>query len=256
MYVRSFVLAALALSLGCGASSSTEDGGTDTPDMLPASQCQAIAPTCTDEQIQDLDLFKAPSPATRMVTNTADGTGFSSSVDAVGGGHAPTESYVYAKFTPTGLVKVDLGDEAAFASTAWDIAFRRFVVRLNSGVSGPSCVTGARTPVADYSTISSVPAGLQLASETYYSSTCALVTDDSGLGSPGTLLATFWTYQGCVRMTNSVYVIQTADGKKLKLTVDRYYDGAVQAACDTSGMMSADQGAAAAHIGLRWAYLP
>ncbi|MEO6953000.1 MAG: HmuY family protein [Polyangia bacterium] len=257
MRLRSLALLVFVLSpLGCGGDDGgTDDGGT-TADMSEAQLCAAVAPTCTDEQIQDLPLYKSASPATRTVTNTMDGTDFDSEIDAEGGGLSPTESFVYAKFTPTGLQKVDIGDEDAFASTDWDIAFRRFVVRLNSGVSGPSCVKGGRAAVGDYSTVTTVPQGLSLGAESYYSSTCQAVTDNSGLGSPGTLLATYWTYKACVAMTNNVYVIQTADGKSLKLTVEHYYTKDVQTACDTTGMMSSAQETAAAHLGVRWAYLP
>lgn len=259
MHARSLVIALVPFVLpvfGCGGGDSgTDDGGTGV-DMAEAQQCPAVAPACTDEQIQDLPLYKTAAPATRTVTTTMDGTDFVSEINAQGGGLSPTEAYVYAKFTPTGLQKVDLGDEEAFASSAWDIAFRRFVIRLNSGVSGPSCVQGGRTAVGDYSTIAAVPAGIVLGPESYYSSACQAVSDNSGLGSPGTLLSTFWTYKGCVSMTNSVYVIHTADGKDLKLTVEHYYTEDVQTACDTTGTMSASQEAAAGHIGVRWAYLP
>ena len=47
---------------------------------------------------------------------------------------------MYAKFTANGLVKLDtLSDMTALDSMDWDIAFRRYVVRINSGFSGPSC---------------------------------------------------------------------------------------------------------------------
>src|SRR5688572_15324551 len=168
------------------------DGNTPVADMsMPVGRCpMPVAPTCTDAQILDLPLFKPAS--TRAITNSPEGAGFASEIDATGGaggGIEPKESFVYARFTASGLERVDLGDEAAFNSTGWDIAFRRYVIRLNSGVSGPSCVDGARTAAnTDYDTLTAEPAGLEYRTEAYYTSSCSLVPDGSGLGAPGTAL--------------------------------------------------------------------
>src|SRR5690606_21099415 len=100
-------------------------------------------PSCVDESFLELNLFSTTSPA--AITNTAEDAGWQTHVDATGGGFSPSQSYVYARFTDEGLVNVEVSDETAFDSMEWDIAFRRFIVRLNSGPSGPSCVSAART---------------------------------------------------------------------------------------------------------------
>lgn len=51
----------------------------------------------------------------------------------------PDNKYTYYSF---GKGVVDLTDEEAATSTAWDIAFKRYYVKLNGGVSGPKGVMG------------------------------------------------------------------------------------------------------------------
>ncbi len=211
-------------------------------------------PPCTDQSFLDLNLFTDPSDGT--IDNTPDGDGWSSHVDATGGGFSPSESYVYARFTEDGLVRVDLSDEAAFDSMDWDVAFRRFVIRLNSGPSGPSCVSAARTgPTTDYDALDAPPDGVEYRTEQYYTGSCELVPDGSGLGSPGTALQSFWEYPGCVKMTGNVYVLELANGRRLKLTVTAYYDPAVQETCDTTGSVDPGSDTGSGNIRIRWAFL-
>jgi hypothetical protein len=250
--LRSLVVLPVVTLVACHSSA----GG--MPDMATAARCtMPTAPTCTDQQIQDLTLFKTVS--TRSVTNTPDGAGFATEIDATGGagsGITPKESYVYAKFTDTGLMTVPVSDEAAFNSMDWDIAFRRFIIRLNSGVSGPSCVDAARTaPSTDYGTLATVPANLDYRTEAYYTAGCTIVPDGSGLGSPGTALQSFWMYPGCLQMTGNVFVIRLADGRDVKLVVTHYYEQMAQDDCNTNSMITVAEQSQAAHVGVRWAYL-
>ncbi len=275
---RSWAWLSFLLVAGCGGSSmATPDagstdagsidaeladaGGTDAgpPDAGPAATPVCTDPTpatCTDQSILDLNLFTDPNPAT--IDNTPDGSGFMTHVDATGGGFDPTLSFVYAKFTDAGLVRVDVGDEAALDSMDWDIAFRRFLIRLNSGPSGPSCVGGApMMSGTDYDSLDAPPDGTSYRAESYYDMSCTLVPDFSGLGSPGTVLDGFWEYPtSCVKMTGEVYVLQLANGRLVKLTVTSYYDPAVQNTCDTTGTIDMGSPTGSGNIRLRWAYLP
>jgi hypothetical protein len=218
---------------------------------LPAGCIHEVQ--CTDESVQQLDLFAAVSDGAVMNAE-AEGV-FTTTVDATGGGLSPTESFVYARFTGAGLEKVAIGDEEALGSTDWDIAFRRFLIRLNSGASGPSCVIAAAAPAGtDFATLSAAPAGLSFAAEAYVTDSCEIVPDDSGLGSAATALAKYWEYPGCVKMTGNVYVVQLADGRSVKLQVVAYYSLAAQMACDATGTVPQPSGSA--NFTLRWAFLP
>lgn len=207
---------------------------------------------CEDQVVQQMDLKNNVAPG--LITDTAEGNGFSSMIDARAGGFMYTDSYVYAKFTDKGLQKVDLTDEQSIASMDWDIAFRRFVIRINSGNSGPSCVSTARLKDGTvYDEVMAAPADANYIPDEYFSAACALIPDDYGLG-PGTVLHNFWDYPGsCVQMTDNVYVLQKADGKKVKLTVADYYEPTAQEQCDMTGAVP--MGTPGAMIRMRWAFL-
>jgi hypothetical protein len=140
-------------------------GDAPSTDAGSGGQCAASAVRCTDQQVMQLRLFGTTNPAAITEEGTTAGE-FRSLVDARAGGSMATQSFVYARFTDAGLEKLDLSDEAAFRSTDWDIAVRRYVVRLNSGVSGPSCVTAARTaPGTNFATLTAAPAAAEYRTE-------------------------------------------------------------------------------------------
>lgn len=213
---------------------------------------------CSDQVILQMSLKKTVTDG--AVGTTPDGDGFRSTIDASAGGLTPSESYTYARFGDAGLEKVDISDEDSLDSMDWDIAFRRYVVRINSGFSGPSCVTAARVPdmFGAYDDLTTTPPDLTYKVDDYFTppSSCMLIPDGSGLpGSPATALSTYWTYPGCVAMSDFVYVIQLANGKRVKFQVEHYYKETVQEECDTNGKLPAgDSGSGS--FGIRWAFLP
>lgn len=266
---------ALAATQGCSGSddtSSTGAGGTGgssaggSGGAGPEPVCtEPTAAPCSDAVIQDLNFNTASAPG--LIVDEPDGAGYASLVDASAGGFGnPTpDSFVYARFTDGGLVKVELGDEDSLDSMDWDIAFRRFVIRVNSGNSGPSCVTAGRVPPADndYDALGAVPAAMAFHADEYYSAEpgCEMVPDSFGMGTPQTVISSFWEYDGCVKMSGNVYVIGLADGRFVKLLVTAYYydaaaadPEALQEQCDTLGTAPASE--TAAHIHFRWAFLP
>lgn len=244
--LASFVTIALTFTLACAGRSGGDDDDDDDDSgndpcapAIPAQECEPQAAVeCRDQSLVDLEM--APNEVTPgLIENEplADG-GFHSRVDATAGGFGGDGGYVYGKFTDDGLVKVELTDDASFDSLDWDVSFRRFVIRLNSGVGGPGCVTAARGPPELDFTCPDFDAGLlEFNAEQYMSSgTCELIPDGSGLGSPGTVLQNFWDYpRGCVEMTGNVYFIALADGRFVKLRVTHYYSEASQQECNETG---------------------
>lgn len=228
-----------------------EDGGGDPDAGEPAGGCNADVP-CIDEQVAGLMLSDLVSGGAIEEEGTVAGE-FSTYIDATAGGVGGVKGYTYARFTADGLEPVELSDEQAFESADWDIAFRRYIIRLNSGVSGPSCVLAARVEGESFDDLGAVPAGLSFEPEQYFTSdTCEFVPDTSGIGAPQTLLGGFWSYPGCVAMTGNVYVLQLASGGHVKLQVTSYYAPDKQQACDQGG---AGDSASAANIRVRWALL-
>lgn len=233
------------------------DGGamadTGPEDMGAPPLCEATTVPCIDQSIAILDLFDVPNPAVVTEEGTTAGE-FTTLVDASGGGMTPTLAFVYGRFTETGLEKLAISDEDAFLSTDWDIAFRRYVFRVNSGVGGPSCVQAGRTaPATTFDGLTAVPDGLSYRTESYLTDTCEIVPDGAGLGSPATALSSFWSYPGCVSMTGNVYVLALRSGRHVKLQVIGYYSPANQASCDATGMITTPSGAGSVRI--RWAFL-
>jgi hypothetical protein len=237
-------------------------------DATAAMLCEAREVRCQEASVAELRLFEEPAPGGLITEEgTVDGE-FLTHVDATArpmGGTVPTTSYVYARFTDAGLEQVAVGDEAAFESLDWDIALRRFVIRLNSGVSGPSCVVGARVPPIGgapptFEAVTRVPEGLSFFEEAYFTETapgsCVLVNDGSGLpGAPDTVLAGYWRYGsvGCLQMTGNVYVIALRNGRYVKLEVVGYYSPANQARCQMD--MAPEMPSGAGNVRLRWAFI-
>ncbi len=235
-----------------GASGS--DVPTATTDVQGGGErCAASAVRCTDQQVMQLRLFETVNAAT-ITAEGSEGGVFRSLVDARAGGAMTTQSFIYARFTESGLQKVDISDEAAFGSMEWDIAIRRYVIRLNSGVGGPSCVTAARTaPGTDFASLTRAPEGAEYRTEAYFTDTCELVSDGSGIGAPGTALSSFWSYRSCVEMSGNVFAVRLRDGRAVKLQVLSYYDTAAQETCNSTGMVPTPNGAG--NVRLRWSFL-
>ncbi|HSO00138.1 MAG TPA: HmuY family protein [Candidatus Nanopelagicales bacterium] len=195
-----------------------------------------------------------------LVENEAEGAGWVSTIDATAGGAFTSDptSYTYGRFTEQGLVKVEISDEQSLESMDWDIAFRRYVIRINSGNSGPSCVTATPIPGDPaYDEVTAVPETLpQFRTDEYFTAGCELINDGSGLeSSPATALAGYYTYPGCVAMSDRTFIVETAEGRRLKLTVSDYYFPDVQEQCDTMSTLPMTS-TGSANFRVRWAFLP
>jgi hypothetical protein len=237
------VVASFGMVASCG-----DDEKTPAPGV-----CEEQAIACEDDIIQDLSLQDTPAPG--LIDNTEAGGVFTTEVDATAGGAfaIPPDAYVYGFFTDDGLVKVDLDDESALASADWDIAFRRFIVRINSGSSGPSCVSAAVAVGQAFDNVTAAPSSAVFREDDYYTDDCTEQTDATGLGSPTTALSGFWDYSACLEMTGNVYILELADGRQLKLEIVLYYSETIQQECQDNGSVSSTS--SAANYVLRWAFL-
>lgn len=241
---------------GAGTGGSVSTGGSGTGGSGP-NVCSAEPIECEAEVTAALDLQAETAPG--LVANEPDGDGWVSIIDATAGGAfaADPHSYVYGRFTDEGLDKVLISDEQALSSMEWDIGFRRFIIRINSGNSGPSCV--ARAQLAgppEYESVTSLPDGLSFVEDEYFTGNCTMIEDGAGLGSPATALGGFWTYTDdhCLQMTENVYVLELTSDRHLKLEVTHYYLPDAQEQCQTDGTVP-QEGAGSANIRIRWAFL-
>lgn len=245
---------------GSAGSGNTGGGDTGSGGFNPGGPTctEPTEVTCSDQVILQLNLQDDVTPG--LVENAAEGAGWLSTIDATAGGAfaADPTSYTYGRFTDQGLVKVEISDEASLESMDWDIAFRRYVIRINSGNSGPSCVRATPIPGDPaYDDVTAVPETLpQFRDDAYFTEGCELINDGSGLeSSPATALAGYYEYPGCVAMSDKVFIVQTAEGRLLKLTVSDYYFPDIQEQCDTTDSVPmANTGSA--NFRVRWAFLP
>jgi hypothetical protein len=151
-------------------------------------------------------------------------------VDATAGGMSAAFSnpYVYVSFDGGG-VRVDLDDFDARTSTAWDLAFRRAVIRVNGGDSGAGQGAVAILPGKTLAEVTAVPAS-GFAQDDFLDDKCKIKTNPINdiWTAIGGATGMWYAYDmsGMKLTPNAeVYVFRTAKGKHLKLVVEGYYKG-------------------------------
>jgi len=236
--------------------------GEETPSPEPAGEpdvfvCQTHELTCDAELTTSLSLTSGATQEDRIEAESDDGAVFSTTVDATAGGLVadPRQPFVYARFTADGLEQVDLADDEALASTAWDIAFHRYIIRTNGGSSGPSCVQAAAVDGA-FDDVTAVPAD-GFGSDDQFDAECAFLADAEAEDPDnekdyGLALRDYYNYVGCLQMTEQVFVLRLDDERVVKLQVMGFYEEQAQADCDELG---SNIPIGSAHLRLRWAFL-
>ncbi len=262
MLARSLLSLLLGLVLGCP-SGDTGPGGDDSGDSgdtaahdtgLDAVCSEPTEVACVDDMISDLSL-QDEKTSKGEIEPGEDGDDHLDAVDASAGGYsnASKNAYLYAKFTDAGLEKVELTDEEALESMDWDIAARRFIVRLNGGSSGPSCVGAAAVEGQTYAEAQEVPDGVEYQMDDFYDEDCDIKEDNRGLpGNPDVALGAWWTYPDtCVATTDQAFFVQLADGRVVKLAIETYYAEDGQEECNADGSTSAEGG----YLTVRWRFV-
>ncbi len=186
-------------------------------------------------------------------TTTTERKDFVTVIDASAGGYSTASSrpWVYVKFTETGAEKVEIDDESALESMDWDLSARRFIVRMNGGSSGPSCVAAVTFPESTYADLTEVPADLPWQMDEFYTEDCTIINDSSGLpGSPQVALGQWWSYPGCVATSLLPHLIRLADGRVVKVVIEEYYASG-QETCNETGVPGEDSGL----LKLRWRFM-
>ena len=246
-----FLLLLGACSGADGDKDSGATGDTGAGDALDPVCTEPEPPTCVDQMILDLSLHD-DKVSDAEVSNASDGDDTLTFVDATAGGYnnADKNPWVYVRFNANGTAsRVDIDDETALEDMTWHLAFRRFIIRVNSGDSGSSCVGAAAMLGYSYQDLATVPDGMRYFEDDFYTDDCTLINDSSGLpGSPQVAMGGWWKYPGCVDTTGTPFLIQLDDGRVIKLVVESYYDGDGQVECAESGSTTASGG----YIHLRW----
>ena len=168
--------------------------------------------------------------STGNVTTTPLSGGINKTVlDATAGGMTGASKNPFVYLSLTDGKRVDLDDFAAKKSTAWDIAFRRTVIRINGGDSGAgkgaiSILSGKK--LAD---VTAVPATNTFGTDDFLDANCKAKLNPINniwtaiCGSSG-LWYQYSSSGHAVTPPQAVYVIRTAKGDHVKLVIDSYYN--------------------------------
>ena len=205
------------------------DQGTDSavvpdlgalPDLPQKSKC--------DSEWRDA-ISPQKVASTGAVTTTDAGSGVKkTTIDATAGGmmNAHKNPYVYISFS-TGK-RVDIDDYAAKTSSAWDMAFRRAVIRSNSGDSGAG-KGGVAISTDTFDKVTSVPAASSFAVDDFLTATCTIKKNRindiyTAVGGPD---GEWYNYStGSMKLTpnKEVYIVRGGDGASIyKVVIDGYY---------------------------------
>lgn len=210
---------------------STPDLGTTAADMTSTMPVACELPP--EHKLIDM-------PAKGAVMVTPEGAGFVAEIDGTAGGPAEAQKNAYVYLDLIAGKKVEISDVAAQKSSAWDIGFKRWQIKINSGDSGPGGVKAVMIPNTELSQVSTAPAS-GYAEDDYLNDRCQLQLD--GNGGPKTALSSWYDYNINTHVLTpwkQVYVLTRRDGKgSIKLQVMGYYK-------NTSG----------GYFTVRWAFLP
>jgi hypothetical protein len=232
---------------------SDADSDSDSDSDLDPICTEPSEMECVDEMILDLSMHDFVNEDD--VSNEQDGDDWLSLVDASAGGmnSSSDNPWQYVRFTDDGMEKVEIDDETALEDMSWHLSARRYIVRLDSGTSGPGCVGATKVKGKEYEDITADDiAGATFDLEHYYNDSCEIIEDDSGLpGSLDVLIGGWWSYESCLETTGQPFLVQLDDGRILKLRVESYYKGEGQTECNETGSTRKDGG----YLTFRWQFL-
>jgi hypothetical protein len=244
------VLLTIGAVAGCsddgGGGPETDGGGADTGTLFPDL---GQPPDLGQKLPCDSEWRDAISPQKKVTTgqvssNTA-GSITKAFVDATAGGSGQSHLYPFVYLSLADGKRVDIDDYAARTSKAWDLAFRRTVIRVNGGDSGPGQGAVAIQANTTLDKVTAVPAAGQFGTDDFLDAQCNIKRDAisnirTAFGGSAGVWYNYGSGTHAVTPKPDVYVVRTASGKHYKLVIDTYYN-----ASNVGG-----------HFTLRWSPLP
>ena len=243
-------LFAAVLLAACGTSDAVPDGGggpgTGMDLGVPADLSAGPSPDLSSAQPMPCELpyeqrlIGTPSTGAVTITPSPDGNGYTAEIDASAGGAEQAASNAYVYLDLVAGKKVGSGDIEAQKARTWDIAFKRWQIKINSGDSGPGGVVSAPVGGVELSQVTQAPVGGYVEDD-YFDAGCQLSLDgNNGLR---TALSDWYEYNFITHQLapkKQVYVLKRRDGQgSIKLQLTGYYKGS------TAGIFT-----------VRWAFLP
>ena len=208
--------AAGATSGGTAGTAGSAGGTTSTPTPRP----------CSGALRQSLSLVDEVSTAT-VKTLSETGDERTLYVDASVGGIDGQDTHPWVYISLATGQSVAVTDLDALDSTAWDLAFKRSVVRTNSGDGGPGIGGAIRIALAWDKVDTSTLGNKTLPIEEWFDEDCTIVKDATN-----NLVTTFsdWSqYDEALHVlspADAVYITAGADGSLYKLQILDYYSTA------------------------------
>jgi hypothetical protein len=145
-------------------------------------------------------------------------------IDASAGGfgNSDDEPFVYVQFSGTTASKVDISDVDAFASSGWHLAIKRYVIKINSGDSGPGDVEVAVADGATLAAVTTVPAAGSFGEDDWANAACDVLLD--GLGAPLTAMGNWYeAADGMLTPLDLIFVLRLPGGEHIKVDIVDYY---------------------------------
>lgn len=242
--MRAPLLLVALLSWACSSTPIEDDGATGSGGS--GGGATSTPPrACSGALKQELGLVDEVSSSQVAVVNetAAERTIY---VDASAGGIQGQDAHAWVYVSLATGQAVALTDLAALESSDWDLAFKRFVVRTNSGDSGPGR-GGAIRVALDWEQVDESTLGNKaLPIEEWFDEDCTLNVDENE-----ELITTFtgWSeYNETTHVLNAAdvtYIAAGADGALYKVQILDYY-----------GTPTGGTGRSAGHYLVRVAPLP
>jgi hypothetical protein len=175
------------------------------------------------------DVRPIDTVSTGMVTinESPAGSGvWTAEVDGTAGGSRDYGKNPFIYLDLIGNKKVEIDDVAARKSSGWDIAFKRWQIKINSGDSGPGGVLLSRVDNKSLADVKTAPTvGFQ--EDVYFNDKCEVQLDP--IGGLATIVSDWYTYEmGTNRLLpkTEVWVLKRRDGKgHIKVQLTAYYKG-------------------------------
>jgi hypothetical protein len=188
------------------------DAGTDAPvNMCSAAIAQLLSPI--NKVSKGSVSILSTSGAVRTVYVDASAGGF---------GNDGSNPYIYLDLETA--TQVDLTDQQAETSTAWDLAVKRPVLFTNDGDGGLG-KGGTHVVSKAFDAVTTADATGTFATESFVDSDCNPKTDDTG--AVLTTLSDWYDYDQQTNVltpkASTTYVIRGATGKLYKLGILTYY---------------------------------
>jgi hypothetical protein len=213
---------------GDDTSDDTSDDGDDGTGDQDAGVIEPDASVgCNPAAILPVGWQPVASVSSGTVTNQPDAERedtFTTIVDASAGGGAgqAEQPFVYLDLeAQEGAAAVGIDDVASFESVDWDIALKRYVIRSNSGDSGPADKEVATVEAEELREENGVPTNL-FGDDDWTGPDCDFRAD--GPGGPRTRFSNWYTVEGGAFLPRPVlHLVRLGGGRYAEIDVVTYY---------------------------------